>query len=95
MKYAVVDDEIVNTIVYYETISLILASRFETNIEHAFDELETNPENYFNLDDKKHRRIIIKGFPYAFIYCIEGASVLIKMLFPLLENPTKLLIGLR
>ena len=95
LKYDVVDDEIVAAIVYYESISPVLGLRFETNIEKAFDELETNPENYFNLDDKKHRRIVIQGFPYAFIYCIEDTSVIIKMLFPLLKNPAKLWIGLR
>ena len=95
LKYAVVDDEIVNAVAYYDSISPVLGLRFETNIFIALDELEINPENYFNLDDKKHRRIIITSFPYALIYCIEGETVIIKMLFPLLENPAKLWIGIQ
>ena len=93
LKYAVVDDEIVNAVIYYESVSPVLGLKFETNVDNALDELETNPENYFNLNDNKHRRIVIKGFPYAFIYCIEETTVIIKMLFPLLENPIKLWIG--
>jgi hypothetical protein len=40
LKYAVVDDEIINAVVYYESISPVLGLRFETSIEDAFDELE-------------------------------------------------------
>ena len=95
LKYQIVDDEILNTILYYESISPALGLKFEKNIEIAFNELEKNPENYFNLEDKKHRRIIIDKFPYALIYCIQIDTVIIKMLFPLLKNPTKLWIGIR
>ncbi len=95
LKYSVVDDEIVNTIIYYEAISYSLALKFEIQINKAFDELETNPANYFNLNDKKHRRITIEDFPYALIYCIENETVIVKMLFPLLQSPAKLWIGIR
>ena len=95
LKYEIVDDEILNAVNHYESISLSLGLKFENSIEKALDELEKNPENYFNLEDKKHRRIIIGKFPYAFIYCIEKKVVIIKMLFPLLKNPAKLWIGIR
>ena len=93
--YEVVDEEILNAVNYYDSISPALGLTFEKNTEKALDELEINPENYFNLDDKKHRRIIIKKFPYALIYCIEKDVVIVKMLFPLLKNPAKLWIGIR
>jgi len=95
LKYAIVDDEILNAVNYYASISPALGLKFEDNIEKALDELEKNPENYFNLEDKKHRRIIIDKFPYALIYCVDNDSVILKMLFPLLKNPGKLWIGIR
>ncbi len=52
LKYQIVDEEIIITIIYYETISPQLALKFESQIEKALDELETNPEYYFNLEDK-------------------------------------------
>ena len=51
LKYAVVDDEIVNAVIYYESVSPVLGLKFETNVDNALDELETNPENYFNLNN--------------------------------------------
>ena len=94
LKYSIVDDEIINAIIYYETISPLLGLRFENNIQHALDNLEIHPENYFNLDDNKHRRIIIEGFSYTFIYCIDENQIIMKMLFPLLEDPAKLWVGI-
>jgi plasmid stabilization system protein ParE len=90
LKYAIVDDEIIHAIAYYESIAPSLGLRFEENVEKALDELETNPEYFFNLEDKKHRRIVIKGFPYAFIYSIENNTVIIKMLFLLVQSPITL-----
>ncbi len=51
--------------------------------------LERNPEHYFNLEDKIHRRINIEGFPYALIYNIEDNQVIVKMLFPQGKDPAK------
>jgi len=95
LKYEIVDDEILSAVIYYDSISPALGLRFEKNIDNAFDELEKNPENYFNLEDTKHRRIIIDKFPYALIYSIENHTVIVKMLFPLLKNPSKRWIGIR
>lgn len=90
LKYDTVDDEIETVIVYYETISFDLGLKFENEIINALNSLENHPFNYFNLEDHKHRRIIIHGFPYAFIYCVEENVVIIKMLFPQRQDPAKL-----
>lgn len=90
VKYNIVDDEIEKAILYYESVSFELGLRFETEIEKAFDNLEKNALYYFNLEDKKHRRILIEGFPYALIYSIEGNKVIVKVLFPQKEDPAKL-----
>lgn len=95
LKYDIVDDEIEHVISFYEGISYKLGVRFENEIQRALDRLEGHPENYFNLEDKKHRRLTIEGFPYAFIYCIEDNRVIVKMLFPQLEDPAKLWARLR
>ena len=87
LKYNLVDFEIEKVILYYESISYNLGLRFETEVERTLDKLETTPEYYFILDDKKHRRIPIEGFPYAFIYCIDKNQVIVKILFPQKEDP--------
>ena len=81
VKYNIVDDEIERAILYYESVSYNIGIRFESEIEKALDKLETNAGYYFILDDKKHRRIPIEGFPYAFIYCIENNKVIVILLF--------------
>ncbi len=95
IKYDIVDDEIEKAIVYYESVSYELGLRFELEIEKALDKLETDPAYYFNLEDKKHRRILIEGFPYALIYSIQGNQVIVKILFPQKEDPAKLWTHLR
>ena len=94
IKYSIVDDEIEKVILYYEFASYNLGLRFESEVEKALDKLETNPGYYFNLEDKKHRRIPIEGFPYALIYCVEANQVIVKMLFPQKEDPAKLWVQL-
>ncbi len=66
-KYDLVDDEIEKAILYYESVSIELGIRFEAEVEKALDSLETGAAHYLNLEDNKHRRILIEGFPYAFI----------------------------
>jgi hypothetical protein len=90
LKYSIVDDEIVNAFLYYQSISYNLTLRFETEIEKVFDKLEKNPVYYFILKDGKHRRILIEAFPYSLIYCIEDENVIVKILFPQKEDPAKL-----
>lgn len=94
LKYDVVDFEIERVILYYESISYNLGLKFETEVEKALDRLETMPQSYFVLEDKKHRRILIEGFPYAFIYFIENNEVIVKILFPQKEDPAKLWVQL-
>ena len=89
-KYSIVDDEIIRSILYYESVSYDLGLRFETEIEKALDKLESNPTFYLLLKDKKHRRIPIEGFPYALIYSIHNHDVIVKLLFPEKEDPAKL-----
>lgn len=89
-----VDFEIERVILYYESISYNLGIKFETEVEKTLDKLENIPGYFFILDDKKHRRIPIEGFPYAFIYCIENNQVIVKILFPQREDPAKLWIQL-
>ena len=90
LKYDVVDDEIEKVVLYYESVSQDIGIRFETEVEKALDKLETKAEYFFYLQDKKHRRIPIEGFPYSLIYCIEGQRVIVKMLIPQKDDPAKL-----
>lgn len=90
IKYNIVDDEIEMAILYYESVSYERGLTFEIEIEKALDNLEIGAAFDFNLEDKIHRRILIEGFPYAFIYTIEGNKAIVKILFPQKDDPAKL-----
>jgi hypothetical protein len=90
LKYSIVDEEIMQVVAFYETISLNIGLAFEAEVQNALNKLERNPKYYFVLEDGKHRRKIIGQFPYAFIYSIEDTFVIVKMLFPQKEDPAKL-----
>ncbi|MCU0404200.1 MAG: type II toxin-antitoxin system RelE/ParE family toxin [Chitinophagaceae bacterium] len=72
---------------YYLDISAELAIRFEAAMDKAMEKLKKTPYNYFNLDDGRHRRIQVEGFPYMFIYEIEQKRVVVKMLFHQKNDP--------
>ena len=88
--YSIVYDEILEAVVYYESIYSQLGLRFEIAVQKVLDNLERVPFHYFNLDDNKHRRIVVEDFPYAFIYEIRDDEVIIKMLFHQLQDPAKM-----
>lgn len=58
-------------------------------LKKALDKLEASAAYYLILEDKLHRRIRVKGFPY-FCICIEGSLVIVKILFPQKDHPAKL-----
>jgi plasmid stabilization system protein ParE len=72
---------------YYLEISVELAIRFESAMDKAMEKLKKTPNNYFNLDDGRHRRIQVEGFPYMFIYEVEQDIVVVKMLFHQKNDP--------
>lgn len=88
--YRIVYSEIEETIFYYSEINSKLGLRFKNALQSSLDDLEEKPNHFFNLEDGEHRRIVIKGFPYAFIYSIVGNEVFIKMLFPMHQDPDQL-----
>jgi hypothetical protein len=90
VKYNIVDEEIIIAISYYESISYNLGVKFENEIEKALDKIQINAHFYHTLEDNYHRRILIEGFPYAFIYCIDGSDAIVKMLFPQKDDPARL-----
>jgi hypothetical protein len=67
LKYSIVDEEIMQVIAFYETISYNIGLAFEAEVQNALNKLERNPKYYFVLEDGKHRRKIIGQLPYAFI----------------------------
>jgi plasmid stabilization system protein ParE len=85
LKCAEIDIEVAFR--FYLEISLELALRFEAAMDKAMGKLKRTPNNYFNLDDGRHRRIQVDGFPYMFIYEIEEDDVIIKMLFHQKNDP--------
>jgi plasmid stabilization system protein ParE len=72
---------------YYLTLSVDLGIRFEAAMDKALEKLKKTPNNYFNLEDLRHRRFQVEGFPYIFIYEVEQQHVIKKMLFPQKDNP--------
>lgn len=74
---------------YYMEISFELYFSFKRNFEDALEKVRLTPNNYLNLDDRRHRRYKIKKFPYVLVYEVVDNVVIIKMVFFQKENPQK------
>ena len=84
--------DIEDALSYYDTISLELGERFESELIHALAKIENHPHHYFNLS-QKFRRINLKSFPYKLIYIVieEANEIIILGLFHHYKNPKDIL----
>lgn len=60
--------------IYYETVSVQIADRFDKAFDKAYKKLGQNPEAYFNLS-KTLRRIRLSNFPYQIIYSFKSDTI--------------------
>jgi hypothetical protein len=74
----------------YFAVSPNISKRFDKELNNALDKLEENPLAYFNIDIKPYKRIVVRSFPFAIIYRVEGNLVYIMTLFPLRDDPAEL-----
>jgi plasmid stabilization system protein ParE len=90
LKLNYFDDEVLAVSADYFAISPNISKRFDKEINYALDKLVENPLAYFNIDIKPYRRIVVRSFPFAIIYRVEGNLVYVMLLFPLRDDPEKL-----
>jgi plasmid stabilization system protein ParE len=61
---------------WYATRSRQAAAGFEAAVAVAVKEIADNPELY-NLLDDRHRRCMLRRFPYSLIYRVEALGILV------------------
>ena len=66
---------------YYECVSVAVADKFETAFLTAYQDIQRNPEAFFNIS-KNIRRIQVPGFPYQIVYSFKRNTVYILCLHP-------------
>ena len=66
--------ELLETTGWYARRSRAVASRFVTEIELALSRIADAPRRWPELDDK-HRKFLVRHFPYLLIYRIVGERV--------------------
>jgi plasmid stabilization system protein ParE len=66
--------ELLETTGWYARRSRKVAARFATEMELALARIADNPRRWPQMDDK-HRRLLVRRFPYLLIYRIIGERV--------------------
>ena len=76
---------------YYDTISVELGERFESELILALSKIENHPYHYFNLD-QNIRRINLQSFPYKLVYVIneQRKEIIVIGLFHHYRNPKEI-----
>jgi toxin ParE1/3/4 len=88
-KAAIIKEDVVEALDYYDAISESLALRFEKELNEAFDKLEQQPYYYFKIN-AKYRRIVLPSFPYMVVYRIVEQTVIVIAVFHQKKHPNKL-----
>ena len=68
--------------------------KFSLALEAALDHIEHQPES-FALLELRFRRIVMRHFPYAVFFRMEGSQVVVHAVFHTSQNPHQLLGRLR
>ena len=71
---------------YYEQQAAGLGKEFIQKLESAFDDIAINPERWPVIRDEIRRRLIYR-FPYAVLYRIEPAEVVVLAMAHLRRRP--------
>lgn len=88
-QYPEADQDILDAVDYYKTISNSTASNFEKQLSKAYDQLERNPFFQIRYDDV--RVLPIKKFPYIILFHIDEIQkhIYVISVFCTHQNPEK------
>jgi toxin ParE1/3/4 len=74
-------DEIREAAAWYEDRSVGLGSRFIASVREIFERLESNPEQFAELETiagaNNKRRVLVEGFPYLLVFELFGDEVFV------------------
>ena len=68
--------------------------KFTLALEAALDHIEHQPESFAQLE-LRFRRIVMRRFPYAVFFRVEGSQIVVHAVFHTSQNPHQLLGRLR
>ncbi len=80
--------EIIQSYLYYESKTLGLGDRFESQLEEYFDRITKFPFHY-EVKRKPYREAFIKKFPFIIIYEVIDNKVVVYSVFNTNRNPLK------
>jgi len=69
-------DDVKDARIYYETVSPVIADKFDEALDIALQNLQQQPQFYFNKSTK-YRRIRLLRFPYQIVYSITKETVIL------------------
>ena len=73
---------------WYELQQLGLGERFYHSIELSVSLIKTSPFTYPQKHKHTHE-IVLKTFPFIFIYLIEDKNIFVQAVFAALQHPNK------
>jgi hypothetical protein len=80
------NNELDEAVRYYDHQLPGLGFRFFQEVTAAIDRIRFMPEAWTKIGERT-RRCLLKGFPYALLYIIEPAEILITAVANLHRNP--------
>lgn len=91
MKYALririeAEDDIREAYLWYEARRDGLGDDFLLCLEAAFELIQESPSRYPTIDQGV-RRILVRRFPFAVLYLIQGDTIIVFAIFHCHRNP--------
>ena len=83
---SVASDELIDAATYYDEQALGLGDKFLDRVDSAVSQLKEQPEIWPLINQNIHRRLI-RQFPFALLYRIQGDEVIILAVMHLKRNP--------
>lgn len=81
-------EKIIQVFLWYEQKREGLGSRFVFEVDAMFNYIKAYPY-HFQVKYKNFREAVLKVFPYVIVYGIIQNEVVIYIVFPTKDNPTK------
>jgi toxin ParE1/3/4 len=80
--------EIVNAAIWYEQQSRAIRQKFLQTVEATLAVIEQHPNRYQKILGQV-RRVMLRGFPYAFLYTVSEHEVNVFACFHCSRNPKR------
>ena len=73
----------------YEDKQTGLGTKFLEHVEYGLQQVQRFPESGFQISEK-HRRVLLKKFPYGIFYTTYPKRTVISAILDLTQNPSEI-----